>query len=143
MGRLPFFLAALWWGGVSAISFLVVPVLFARLGNPSVAGTVAAHLFSLQSLGVLAIALALLMWAKLTSVRGLTVFLLIAVVAALAQEFGVAPRILLARASGESIRIWHSLGTFCILLQWLTASAVLFRLIPPGPQATGNTPLQR
>jgi hypothetical protein len=41
-------LAALWWGGLSALSFVAVPTLFAQLGAP-VAGPVAAKLFSLQA----------------------------------------------------------------------------------------------
>ena len=39
MQQLAVFLAALWWGGISGISFVAVPTLFARLGAP-VAGPV-------------------------------------------------------------------------------------------------------
>ena len=39
-------LAALWWGGITALSFLAVPTLFASLGNPAVAGPVAASTYA-------------------------------------------------------------------------------------------------
>jgi len=60
MQRLAVFLASLWWGGISALSFLAVPTLFAQLGAP-VAGPVAAQLFSWQSWAGLVIGLALLL----------------------------------------------------------------------------------
>lgn len=47
--RVALMLAALWWGSLTTIGFLVVPMLFARLGNPSVAGNFAAQLFEAQS----------------------------------------------------------------------------------------------
>jgi len=50
MPRLGLFLAALWWGGITALSFVAVPALFAKLGDPAVAGPVAAQLFSYQSM---------------------------------------------------------------------------------------------
>jgi hypothetical protein len=129
MGRIPVFLAALWWGGISAISFMVVPVLFAQVGNPSIAGTVAARLFSIQSIAMMAIAVLLLAWRTVRGDRWLIAVLALAISAALVQELGIAPRILQARLLGESIRVWHSLGTICILLQWATGSLVLYRLL--------------
>ena len=43
--RLSILLAALWWGGITGLSFVAVPTLFAKLGSPAVAGPVAAQLF--------------------------------------------------------------------------------------------------
>ena len=129
MGRMSVFLAALWWGGISAISFIAVPVLFGQLGNPALAGTVAAKLFSIQSIGVFGIALALLASQRVRGGRRLLLMLALAVGAALAQEFVIAPHILQARAMGESVRTWHSLGTLLILVQWLLGGAVLFDLL--------------
>jgi hypothetical protein len=40
--RVALMLAAFWWGSLTTIGFLVVPMLFARLGNPSVAGNLPA-----------------------------------------------------------------------------------------------------
>ena len=39
-------LAALWWGGLSALAFVAVPMLFATLDGPALAGPVAARLFT-------------------------------------------------------------------------------------------------
>ena len=46
--RVALMLAALWWGSLTTIGFLVVPMLFARLGNPAVAGNFAGQLFAAQ-----------------------------------------------------------------------------------------------
>lgn len=127
MGRLPALIAALWWGGVTAISFLVVPTLFSLADDPSLAGRTAAYLFSLQSLAVLLLATLLLFWRGSRQNPWLLSFLLIAIASTLVQEFAIAPRILQARASGESIRLWHSLGSLCILLQWAVGGLYLFR----------------
>ena len=42
--RLPVFFAALWWGSLSAIGFVAVPMLFANLPQPAMAGFMAAVL---------------------------------------------------------------------------------------------------
>jgi len=39
--RLSLLLAALWWGSLTALGFVVVPMLFAHLGSAAAAGTVA------------------------------------------------------------------------------------------------------
>lgn len=155
--RLSVALAALWWGGVSGLSFLAVPVLFASLGSPAVAGPVAARLFSLQSWAGLVIGLSLLLLlrrqqskalfksahagitaleqeeatavaARCTTTMGLV---LLGILLALFQEFGVAQRIVTARATGGDLRLWHSLGSLMVLGQWLTSGAVLWRLTIP------------
>ena len=41
--RLPVLVAALWWGSLTTIGFLVVPLLFAHLPTPAVAGAMAAQ----------------------------------------------------------------------------------------------------
>ena len=43
--RIALLVAALWWGGLTTIGFLVVPMLFAHLGNPAMAGNFAGRLF--------------------------------------------------------------------------------------------------
>ena len=65
---------------------------------------------------------------------GVTVMLLTALVAlatllAMVQEFGVAQKIVSARAAGGNLRLWHSLGSVLVLGQWLCAAAVLWRLV--------------
>ena len=56
-------------------------------------------------------------------------WLLLAALAALVQEFGVAQRIVTARSSGGDLRLWHGAGTALVLLQWGCALRVLTRLV--------------
>lgn len=143
-------LAALWWGGISALSFLAVPTLFASLGSPAVAGPVAARLFSLQCWAGLVIGLALLLVLRRTRapaqlpVAGAVVcpeqlaglqralgtmgFVLAALLMALIQEFGVAQKIVTARATGGNLQLWHGVGSVMVLGQWLCSGSVLWRL---------------
>lgn len=145
-------LAALWWGGISALSFVAVPMLFVQLGAP-VAGPVAAQLFSLQSWCGLGIGLMLLLvlrraradaqfpvageavnperLAQMQRVLGTMGFVLAAMLLALLQEFGVAQKIITARATGSNLQLWHGLGTLMVLGQWLCSGAVLARLASP------------
>ena len=156
--RLALFLVALWWGGISGLSFLAVPTLFARLG-PALAGPVAAKLFSLQCWAGLGLGLVLLLilrrqrtaghlpiagesvdperLAQMQRVLGTMGFILAAMLLALVQEFGVAQKIVTARATGGDLRLWHGLGTLMVLGQWLCSGAVLFRLSRPSEVVAG------
>ena len=142
-------MAALWWGGISGLSFVAVPTLFASLGSPALAGPVAARLFSLQCWAGLLLGLILLLllrsehgqhsqrdmgdasledaerWRRTLVSMGWVTF---AMVLALLQEFGVAQRIVTARASGGDLWLWHSLGSLMVLGQWACAGVVLWRL---------------
>jgi Domain of unknown function (DUF4149) len=157
MQRLAIFLAALWWGGISGMSFVAVPTLFAKLGSPVVAGPVAAQLFSFQCYAGLVIGIGLLMLLRqereLAHVRSADAtaekavsdvarmqrnlatmgFVLFGMLLALVQEFGVAQKIVTARASGGDLRFWHGLGSLMVLGQWLCAGAVLWRLSRRAP----------
>ena len=143
--RLAVTVAALWWGGISALSFLAVPTLFVSLGNPAVAGPVAAKLFSLQCWAGLLLGVVLMLilrrqravlsvqvspdsLAALKSVLITLGLVLVAMLLALIQEFGVAQKIVSARATGGNLRLWHSLGSIMVLGQWLCTGAVLWRL---------------
>jgi uncharacterized membrane protein len=143
--RLSIFVAALWWGGISALSFVAVPTLFAALGNPAVAGPVAARLFSLQCWAGIVLGLALMLVLRrqrkslphdaspqtVAALRALLITMVVvalAVLLAMLQEFGIAQKIVSARATGGNLRLWHSLGSVLVLLQWLCAGAVLWRL---------------
>jgi hypothetical protein len=150
MQRLAVLVAALWWGGISGLSFVAVPTLFASLGSPAVAGPVAAKLFSMQSWAGLGLGLVLLLIlrrqrsagpfalvgdardpARLQAMqRALTTtgFVLAAMLLALLQEFAVAQNIVTARATGGNLRLWHGVGTAMVLGQWLCAGAVVWRL---------------
>ena len=144
--RLSVFVAALWWGGIAGMSFIAVPTIFATLGNPAVAGPVAARVFSLQCWVGMALGAMLMLVLRrqrsslsadaspqtVAALRGLLVTMALiafAVLLAMLQEFGVAQKIVSARATGGNLRIWHSLGTVLVLGQWLCAGAVLWRLI--------------
>ena len=149
MQRLAIVLAALWWGGIAGLSFLAVPTLFSQLGAP-VAGPVAAKLFSLQSWAGLGIGLALLLvlrreraaahcpvagevvdperLARMQRALGTMGFVLAAMLLALLQEFGVAEKIVTARATGGNLQLWHGVGSLMVLGQWLCAGATLWRL---------------
>lgn len=156
--RLSVLLAALWWGGISGLSFLAVPVLFASLGSPAVAGPVAARLFSMQCSAGLLIGLALLFLLRrqrsllplsiagrssldeaqtfelMQQLQTTMALVLLGMLLALVQEFGVAQNIVTARATGGNLRLWHSLGSLMVLGQWLCAGAVLWRLSKGGMQ---------
>ena len=45
----PVWLAALWWGSLTTLGFGVVPLLFANLPTPAMAGSMAARLFEVQT----------------------------------------------------------------------------------------------
>lgn len=143
--RLSVIVAALWWGGISALSFVAVPTLFASLGDPAIAGPVAARLFSLQCWGGLLLGTVLVLILRRqrsqlvveaspearAALQGLLVTLalvLLAVLLALLQEFGVALKIVSARATGGNLRLWHGVGSAMVLGQWLCSGWVLWRL---------------
>lgn len=136
--RGPLLLASLWWGGMTALSFVAVPMLFAQLGGPAVAGPVAAKLFQVQSWASVALALGLLWWCRFRTApalwRALLPWLLLAALAGWVQEFGVAQRILHARAAGDSVALWHRIGTGLVLVQWWCALRVWWRLAAEPPQ---------
>lgn len=125
-------LAALWWGGITALSFLAVPTLFATLGNPSVAGAVAAKLFSWQCQAGLVIGVVLLALVRQggpsPQAYALLGLICAAMLLAVLQEFLVAPNIVTARASGGNLKLWHGMGSAMVLAQWLCSGALLWRL---------------
>jgi hypothetical protein len=140
--RLALMVAALWWGGITALSFLAVPTLFAQLGSPAIAGPVAAKLFSLQCYAGLLLGLALLVILRRGNEQGAAPdgttmttlgIVLLAMLLALLQEFGVAQKIVSARATGGNLRLWHGVGSAMVLGQWLCAGAVLWRLSRAAP----------
>lgn len=158
--RLSIMLASLWWGGITALSFMAVPALFASLGSPAVAGPVAARLFSLQSWAGLVLGLALLLILRrqrsaaqfpvagetvvpervtaMQQVLGTMGLVLLAMLLALLQEYGVAQKIVSARATGGNLRLWHGLGSVLVLGQWLCSAGVLWRLSRPAEPASGT-----
>ena len=136
LDRLPIFLAALWWGSLSAVGLLVVPLLFAHLPTPAVAGAMAARLFSAQTWVALGCGLLLLVCARgreaarMAWANGALLFVVAGMLLALLLEHGVAPRI----QARIDLRLWHSVGSAMLALQWLCAAVVLWKV--SGPRAT-------
>ena len=134
--RAAVFLAALWWGSLSGLGFLVVPLLFQHLGSPAEAGGMAAKLFSAQTWLSVACTMLLLMMNRKdalptesnTELRKVTAWAVAGLLLALLVEFGVAAQIVNARASGGNLRLWHGLGSAMYLGQWLCAGLTLWRL---------------
>jgi len=131
--RLPIFAAALWWGSLTAVGFVVVPMLFANLPSPAIAGQMAAKLFTAQTWMSTACALLLLLLSRSRESGALvdwakTAMLFIAggLLLALLGEFAVAPRIV----ARENLKLWHSVGSGMYLLQWLCAGITLWKLTP-------------
>ena len=143
--RWPLLVAALWWGGITLLSFVAVPMAFAHFDNPALAGPYAAKLFSVVSWMSVVAAMTLLLWGRLQRLRTAEVtarwvllpWLIAAALAALIQENAVAHTILTARITGANLQFWHSLGSFLIVVQWLAALRVLWWL---GQRSDAPTP---
>ena len=128
------FAAALWWGSLSAIGFVAVPMLFRYLPAAALAGQTAARLFSAQtwvSLVCGALLLVLLKpkpgLAQAQKARAATIFVVLGMLMAMVVEYGVAPRIV----ARENLAVWHSVGTLMYAVQWLCTGVVLWRVSPP------------
>ena len=128
-------LAALWWGSLTGLGFVVVPMLFANLGSPAAAGAMAAQLFTAQTWLSIACTMLLLMvsnqkappaygFASGSAIKLVVAGLLLTVLV----EFGVSPRIVTARATGGDLRLWHGVGSAMYLGQWLCAGLALWHL---------------
>lgn len=138
LARLPALAAALWWGSLTTVGFLVVPMLFAHLPTAAMAGQMAAKLFAAQTWVTVGCCMLLLLisrrrqeefqepWAK--AALG---FVLGGLLLALLVQFGVSPRIV----ARQDLRLWHSVGTGMYVLQWACALVVLWRTmqIPVAP----------
>ncbi|SFB97784.1 protein of unknown function [Polaromonas sp. OV174] len=139
--RIGLLAAALWWGSLSGLGFVVVPLLFMQLGNPAMAGAMAAKLFSAQTWLSIGCAMLMLLVFNQKDDPGLMLyaraamkFVVAGLLLALLVEFGVAPRIVSARAEGGNLKLWHGLGSAMYFGQWLCAGLSLWRLssVRPG-----------
>ena len=123
--------AALWWGSLTAVGLWVVPLLFAHLATPAVAGSMAARLFTAQTWVALGCGLVLLMASRerdapvrMDWAGGALLFVAAGMLLAVLVEFGVAPRIV----ARENLRLWHSVGSAMYALQWVCAGVVVWKL---------------
>ncbi|MDO5691607.1 MAG: DUF4149 domain-containing protein [Pseudomonadota bacterium] len=135
--RLPLFAAALWWGSLTAIGFLAVPMLFKFLPTPAMAGNMAARLFTAQAWVSVVCGVVLLLVYKKQAIepagkaRAPVVFIVLGLLLALLIEFAVAPRIV----ARENLRLWHGAGSVMYAVQWLCAAMCLWRLSGPARPA--------
>lgn len=136
LNRLPSLVAALWWGSLTTIGFLVVPLLFANLPSPAVAGAMAAKLFAAQTWVAVACGIVLLLVSRPKGAvtqyqwaQAAMIFILAGMLLALLSQFAVAPRIV----ARQDLRVWHSVGTVLYALQWFCALAVLWQTVEKIP----------
>jgi Domain of unknown function (DUF4149) len=127
LAQLPLWLAALWWGSLSTIGFLVVPLLFVHLPTPALAGALAAKLFTAQTWVSVLCGLFLLAVSRRNhpeKVPDALVFVVGGMLLALLADFAVAPRIV----ARDNIALWHRVGSGMYLLQWLCAGASFWKI---------------
>ena len=123
--------AALWWGALTIVGFLVVPMLFANLPTPAIAGAMAGRLFSALTWVAVGCGLLLMMifrsnqpLALMDKAQSAILFIASGMLLALLSEFVVAPRIM----ARQDLRLWHSVGAMMYVLQWLCASTTFWKL---------------
>jgi Domain of unknown function (DUF4149) len=138
LGLVPVSVAALWWGSLSTIGFLVVPLLFVHLPTPAMAGAMAARLFTAQTWVSMLCGLLLLLFSRSNQAAGQVqrlqkalIFIAGGMLLALLAEFAVAPRIV----ARENLALWHSVGSSMYLLQWLCAGMTFWKVVAPGKGA--------
>ena len=133
--RFGLMIAALWWGSLTALGFVVVPMLFTHLPSPAAAGQMAAKLFTAQTWLSIACAMFLLLIynqkeASAHDVRAQEAikFIVTGLLLAVLVEFALSPRIVSARADGGNLKLLHGLGSAMYFVQWLCAGFALWRL---------------
>ena len=128
-------LAALWWGSLTALGFVVVPMLFTHLPSPAAAGQMAAKLFTAQTwLSIACAMLLLLVYNRKEAVapdlraQAAIKFIVTGLLLAVLVEFGLSPRIVSARADGGNLKLLHGVGSAMYFAQWLCAGFTLWTL---------------
>ncbi len=133
--RFGLMVAALWWGSLTALGFIIVPLLFVNLPSPAAAGQMAARLFTAQTWLSIACSMFLLLIfnqkdavaadnRSQTAIKFIVAGLLLAVLV----EFGLSPRIVSARADGGNLKLLHGLGSAMYFGQWICSGFALWRL---------------
>lgn len=128
-------MAALWWGSLTGLGFVVVPMLFTYMPSPAAAGAMAARLFTAQTwLSITCSMFLLLVFNQKELVAPdpraqLAIKLVVAgFLLAVLVEFGLSPRIVSARAEGGNLKLWHGLGSLMYFGQWICAGLTLWVL---------------
>jgi len=127
--------AALWWGSLTALGFVIVPMLFIHLPSPTAAGQISAKLFTAQSWLSIACTMFLLLTnnpkvAAYQDIRGQSAikFIVTGLLLTVLVEFGLSPRIISARLDGANLKLLHGLGSAMYFGQWLCAGYALWCL---------------
>ena len=122
--NLPLWLAAAWAMSLTTLGFFVVPMLFANLPSPAMAGAMAAKLFAAQTAVSVACALLLVLVCRAPGAavsdalaQSIALWALGGALLALLVQFGVSPRII----ARENLALWHGLGSVMYFVQWLCA----------------------
>lgn len=130
--RASVWVAALWWGSLTTVGCYVVPMLFAHLPSPAMAGNMAAKLFMAQTWVALVCGLLLLMVSRsnqpLTQVeraQAAIVYIVLGMLLALLSELAVAPRIV----ARQNLPLWHSVGVGLYIAQWVCAGLTFKKLL--------------
>ena len=133
--RFGLMVAALWWGSLTALGFIVVPMLFTYLPSPAAAGQMAAKLFTAQTWLSIACSMFLLLVYNKKGVdaqdkraRAAITFIVVGLLLAVLVEFGLSPRIISARADGGNLKLLHGLGSAMYFGQWVCAGFALWVL---------------
>ncbi len=128
--RVPVMAAALWWGSLTAIGLLAVPLLFVHLPTPALAGQVAAKLFAAETWVAVVCGLLVMISSRtgeepvrMDWASGALFYVIAGVLLALLVEFAVAPRIV----ARTNLRLWHGVGSVMYALQWVCAAVVLWK----------------
>lgn len=124
--------AALWWGSLTTVGFYVVPMLFANLPSPTMAGNMAAKLFTAQTWIAVVCGLLLLLASRsdqplvqVNQTQKAIIFIVLGMLLALLSEFAVAPRIV----ARQNLPLWHSVGMGLYLAQWVCAGLTFRKLL--------------
>ena len=134
MARLQLFLAALWWGSLMAVGFMVVPLLFVHLETPAMAGQMAAKLFSAQTWVSVFCGVMLLLAAKrqnMDATQTPSIWVIAGLLLALMLEVGIKPHIV----ARDNLALWHNLGSLAYVLQCVCAGKALWQLWPEAVPA--------
>lgn len=125
MARLIRYLGAWWWGSLTTVGFVVVPLLFVHLDTPAMAGQMAAKLFGAQTwISVFCGVLWLIAERRqhLDQPYSPSLPVLAALLAALLLELAVKPHIV----ARDNLMLWHNLGTALYAFQWFCVSRLLW-----------------
>ena len=136
--RLPLLLAALWWGSLTAVAGVAVPVLQAHFASPVQAASATAAVLAAQTWISIACCALLLVFSKRKYAekqepwaQAAMPFVLGGLLLALVAQYGVAPRV-----AAKQGTIWLYAGMAMLALQWLCALGSLWKVSAlPGQAA--------